>query len=328
MTRLIRRAVLAMVAASAGIVLHGQTTTADNALLDLGGLTGRPDRPSERTAAPRRHPRPAPDHHVAGAPVAAAAVRCSRCQRSRDSRRSRCSRATGRHQYHRRPIPASANPSHRSSIPASANPIPPIIDPGIGRPIHRSSIRESANPSRRPRSRGGQPIPPVIDPGVGQPIPPIADPPSPGSGCRHPTAAGDDAGSPPGDGPAPSSGEATPVDALPPPGPADGVTAPATGSNRPTGATSAAGGATGTGIPGVAAGGGDGWMRPPTRLTARDRCTRPWISSPTTPSRPVVRVDAEARRRWRPGYRAAVGAKGFPSPRWAPCSRRSARCGS
>ena len=38
MTRLIRRALIAMVAASAGIVLHGQPTTAGNALFDRGGI--------------------------------------------------------------------------------------------------------------------------------------------------------------------------------------------------------------------------------------------------------------------------------------------------
>ena len=215
MTRLIRRAVLAMVAASAGIVLHGQTTTAgQRARSTSDGLTA----PGRRTD---------PTAHRRSSATSSACPRPSRCRRSRCrtpvplpviptpasrcSRRSRCSRAIGRRQYHRAPIPTSASRSHRSSIPASANPSHPSR-------THRSSIPASADRCR-----------PVTDPGAGQPVPPIADPPSPDPDVGTPPAP-DEAGRPPADepggsgDPAPSSGDPTAVDALPPPGPADGVT--------------------------------------------------------------------------------------------------------
>ena len=165
MTRLIRRAVLAMVAASAGIVLHGQTTTADNALFDLSGLTaagGRPTRRAHRRSSATSSACPRPSRCRRSRCRCRCSQRC-RCRRFRCSQRSRCSQAIGRRQYRRAPIPTSACRSHRSSIPSSANPYHPSR-------THRSPIPTSANPCRRSL------IPAPANPCQRSPTPPSPDP--------------------------------------------------------------------------------------------------------------------------------------------------------
>ena len=253
MTRLIRRAVLAMVAASAGIVLHGQTTTADNALFDLSGLTA-PGRGTDPTSAPPllgdilglpptitlpTLPLPAlqlPLPVLPNLPVPTIPV-LPTLPPFPGNRPA--------------PVPPSPDPDVGLPLPPVIDPdvglpLPPVIDPVVGQPVPPISDPPVVDPDV------GQPLPPVTDPGASQPVPPIADPPSADPDVGTPPTP-DEAGRPPanepgGSGdPAPSSGDPTAVDALPPPGPADGVTTPGTGgSNRGTGATTAAGEATGS----------------------------------------------------------------------------------
>ena len=337
MTRLLRRAVLAMVAASAGIVLHGQTTTADNALFDLGGLPAV-DRRTDPTSAlllPGDIPGQPPTITLPELP-------------SPPLRPTLPMLPTLPVLPGNRPTPAppSPDPDAGQPIPPSPDPdadqpTPPSPDPDLGQPIPPSpdpDLGQPIPPIIDPDV--GQPIPPIIDPDVGQPIPPSAGPLSPVPNVGTPLGP-DDAGSPRRDDagesgdPEPSTGDATDgdVDALPPPGPADDVTTPATGSTgRGAVATTAAGGATGgataidlTGAPQAAVTSGAAAVAPQ-RLRSSDRTVDLAANDTNASGRGTdAELESPGPETWVP---SGGGRQALPLVARLSCWRCSAHCGS
>ncbi len=134
MTRLIRRVVLAMVAASAGIVLHGQPTTAENTPIDLDGIDLGIGSSASISASIRRS--------SATSSTCPPVIRCRPFRCRPLQLRCRCSNAAAA-AIPALPVPALPVPSNPPA------PEPPIPDPDVGEPAPPITIPPSPVPDAR-----------------------------------------------------------------------------------------------------------------------------------------------------------------------------------